>query len=129
MSGILLLAVSIIFAVLLSMIVYYRTKLAETRYELILTVDMVVAVNNEILRAWAAHAATENLEGFPIRIEMDWNHEFDRLESAAIVIRQGFTEVRHGVILKERIGKARGSKFNLVGAFTFEETPEEIRNI
>ena len=80
---------------------------------------MTVDVYNEILRAWVAYAASERIEGLPFRIEIEWNHEFDWLESAVIVIRYGFKDTSYNVDIREHL-KAPGKKFKLTGALTFE---------
>jgi hypothetical protein len=79
-----------------------------------------VAFYNEILRAWAAHAANERIEGMPMRIETTFNRDFDWLESAVIVIWEGFKEKRYEVVLRDHIQR-RGGFFAIVGSVTFEE--------
>lgn len=87
------------------------------------TAAMIIEINNEILRFWAAFAVMERIEGFPIRIEMVWNPQLDWLLSAVVVIRQGFKNVQYDVVLKERLRKS-GAKVTITGALTFEQLVE-----
>ncbi len=107
-------------AVIYGNLMYSRGARVEGLRQSIALLASTVELYNETLRSWIAYAATERIEGTPLRIEMQWNEQMDWLRSMTIVIRDGFKDLRYEVVLKDQIARSPGGTFTIVGALDFQ---------